>query len=81
MCGLAGVRAVGTLIGAEPGLYNLTARIRTASVSILAIALLGWFLRGANLADVWRHVRTARPGLLLLALVFVAATFWIRTFR
>jgi glycosyltransferase 2 family protein len=59
----------------------VTARIRTASVSILAIALLGWFLRGANLADVWRHVRTARPGLLLLALVFVAATFWIRTFR
>ena len=50
-------------------------------MSILAIALLGWFLRGANLADVWRHVRTARPSLLLLALVFVAATFWIRTFR
>ena len=59
----------------------VTARIRTASVSILAIALLGWFLRGANLADVWHHVQTARPSLLLLALVFVAATFWIRTFR
>jgi len=33
-------------------------------VSLLAIALLGWFLRGANLADVWRHVRTADVGLL-----------------
>jgi uncharacterized protein (TIRG00374 family) len=50
-------------------------------VSLLAIALLGWFLRDANLDDVWRHVRTARVSLLLLALVFVAATFWIRTFR
>lgn len=59
----------------------MTARIRTASVSILAIALLGWFLRGANLADVWRHVRTANVGLLVLALVFVSTTFWIRAFR
>lgn len=59
----------------------MTARIRTASVSILAIALVGWFLRGANLGDVWTHVRSARVSLLLLALVFIAATFWIRTFR
>jgi len=59
----------------------LTTRIRTAAVSLLAIALLGWFLRGANLADVWRHVRTAHVSLLLLALAFVASTFWIRTFR
>jgi len=59
----------------------LTARIRTASVSLLAIALLGWFLRGANLGDVWTHVRSADIGLLVLALVFVLATLWIRTFR
>ena len=59
----------------------MTARIRTASVSLLAIALLAWFLRDANFADVWRHVRTARISLLLLALGFVAATFWIRAFR
>jgi glycosyltransferase 2 family protein len=59
----------------------VTARIRTASVSLLAIALLGWFLRDANLADVWLHVRSAHKGLLLLSLVFVAATFWIRAFR
>jgi uncharacterized protein (TIRG00374 family) len=59
----------------------VTARIRTAAVSILAIALLAWFLRGANLGDVWTHVRSARISLLLLALVFVAATFWFRTWR
>jgi uncharacterized protein (TIRG00374 family) len=50
-------------------------------VSLLAIALLAWFLRGANLADVWRHVRTAHVSLLILALGFVASTFWIRAFR
>ncbi len=59
----------------------VTARIRTAAVSVLAIALLAWFLRGANLGDVWTHVRSARVSLLLLALVFVAATFWFRTWR
>jgi uncharacterized protein (TIRG00374 family) len=59
----------------------VTSRIRTAAVTLLAIALLGWFLRGANLGDVWQHVRSARISLLILALAFVAATFWIRTFR
>jgi glycosyltransferase 2 family protein len=50
-------------------------------VSFLAIALLGWFLRDANLGDVWRHVRSARVDLLLVALVFVASTLWIRAVR
>jgi uncharacterized protein (TIRG00374 family) len=59
----------------------VTNRVRTASVSILAIALLAWFLRDANLADVWMHVRGARLDLLLLAVVFIAATLWIRTIR
>jgi glycosyltransferase 2 family protein len=59
----------------------VTNRVRTVSVSILAIALLAWFLRDANLADVWMHVREARLDLLLLAIVFIAATLWIRTIR
>jgi glycosyltransferase 2 family protein len=59
----------------------VTNRVRTASVSILAIALLAWFLRDANLADVWMHVRAARLDLLLLAIVFIAATLWVRTIR
>ena len=50
-------------------------------MSLLAIALFGWFLRGANYSDVWLHVRSARIDLLLLSLVFVAVTFWIRAFR
>lgn len=50
-------------------------------MSLLAIALLGWFLRDANFSDVWLHVRSARIGLLVLALGFIASTFWFRTFR
>ena len=55
--------------------------LRTALVSILAIALLAWFLRNANLADVWRHVRSARIDLLLASLVLVASTYWVRVIR
>ena len=37
---------------------------RTALVSLLAVGLLVWFLRHANLADVWRQVQRARMDLL-----------------
>ena len=50
-------------------------------MSLLAIALLGWFLRDADIPDVWAHVRSARIDLLLLALVFVLLTLWIRAVR
>src|SRR5215216_5330948 len=55
--------------------------LRTALVSILAIALFAWFLRNANIADVWRHVRTARIDLLLAGLGLVGATYWVRVIR
>lgn len=55
--------------------------LRTAFVSILALALVAWFLRHANIADVWAHVREARVDLLLLGLVFVVATYWARAVR
>jgi uncharacterized protein (TIRG00374 family) len=50
-------------------------------VSVLAIALVAWFLRDANLADVWLHVRAARVELLGLGLVCMAATLWVRAVR
>jgi uncharacterized protein (TIRG00374 family) len=50
-------------------------------VSLLAIALVVWFLRDANLGLVWSHVRSARIDLLIVALVFVALTLWIRAVR
>jgi uncharacterized protein (TIRG00374 family) len=59
----------------------VAAHIRTALVSVLAIALLAWFLRHANLADVWDQVRTARVDLLIVGLVLVAATYWARVIR
>jgi len=54
---------------------------RTALVSLLAIALLGWFLSHANLAAVWQHVRAADLSLLGVGLVFVALTYVARAFR
>lgn len=50
-------------------------------MSLLAIALLGWFLRDANFSDVWMHLRGARLELLALAVAFVALTLWVRTVR
>jgi uncharacterized membrane protein YbhN (UPF0104 family) len=55
--------------------------LRTAFVSILALALVAWFLRHANIADVWMQVRQAHLGLLFLGLVFVLATYWARAVR
>lgn len=84
----AQLRGTGSAGSASRGLpcfrdpaYIVTTRFRTTSVTLLAIALLAWFLRDANFADVWRYVRAARIELLLLALAFVATTFWIRAFR
>ncbi len=59
----------------------MATHIRTASVSILAIALLAWFLRNANLADVWAHVRTVRVDLLVVGVILVASTYWVRVIR
>ncbi len=56
-------------------------RARTALVSLLAIALLAWFLRHANFADVWSQVRRARVDYLAYALGCVAITYWIRACR
>ena len=55
--------------------------LRTAFVSILALALVAWFLRNANIADVWTEVRQARLDLLILGFVFVMATYWARAIR
>ena len=59
----------------------MTTHTRTALVSLLAIALLGWFLSHANLSAVWRHVRSADLPLLGVGLLFVALTYVTRTFR
>jgi uncharacterized protein (TIRG00374 family) len=55
--------------------------LRTTIVSLLALVLVGWFLRHANLADVWSQVRHARGDLLVLAFVCVMLTYWARAVR
>jgi uncharacterized protein (TIRG00374 family) len=54
---------------------------RTALVSLLAAGLLVWFLRHANLADVWRQVQRARWDLLVAAFGVVLSTYWARAIR
>jgi uncharacterized protein (TIRG00374 family) len=54
---------------------------RTALVSLLAAGLLVWFLRHANLADVWHQVQRARLDLLGVAFGVVLTTYWARAVR
>jgi uncharacterized protein (TIRG00374 family) len=56
-------------------------RLRTIIVSVLAIALFAWFLRHANLADVWAQVRRARMDLLVAGFGAVVLTYLIRAYR
>lgn len=56
-------------------------RIRTVLVSVLAIALFAWFLRHANLADVWVQVRRARLDLLMAGFAVVVLSYLIRAYR
>ena len=56
-------------------------KLRTGIVSLLALGLLAWFLRGTNVTDVWRQVKQVRADLLVLSLLMVALTFLARTIR
>ena len=59
----------------------MSTHARTALVSLLAIALLGWFLSHANLIEVWHHVQRADLTMLFVGFVFVVLTYVARTFR
>jgi uncharacterized protein (TIRG00374 family) len=56
-------------------------RARTALVSILAIGLFVWFLRHANLPDVWVQLRRAQLGLIVAGFGAVVLTYVIRAWR
>jgi glycosyltransferase 2 family protein len=56
-------------------------KIRTLVVTCVSLGLLWWFLRHANLADVWEQVRRADKPFLVVGLMFVAATYWARAVR
>jgi uncharacterized protein (TIRG00374 family) len=56
-------------------------RTRSILVTVLAIALFGWFLRHANLPDVWAHLRHARADLLAAGVATVVLTYVVRAWR
>lgn len=55
--------------------------VRTLVVSLLAVALVAWFLRHANLADVWRQLRAADRPLMFWATLLLAPMMVIRSLR
>lgn len=56
-------------------------RLRTLLVVGLAMALLVWFLRHANLSSVWDELQHGRIDFLLFALVATGMTYVLRAFR
>ncbi len=56
-------------------------QLRTGLVSLLALGLFGWFLRNANIGNVWSAVRSADMRLLAAAVVLVGFTYWARAVR
>jgi uncharacterized protein (TIRG00374 family) len=59
----------------------MRAHLRTAIVVVLAVALLAWFLKDADLASVWTSMRNGRLDFLALALVATILTYLLRAFR
>jgi uncharacterized protein (TIRG00374 family) len=55
--------------------------LRTLFVVGLAVALLVWFLRHANLYSVWAELQEGRLDFLLVALVATGSTYMLRAFR
>jgi uncharacterized protein (TIRG00374 family) len=59
----------------------MRSRLRTVLILLLTLGLLGYFLRGADMREVWAETRRADSGDLLLALVATAATYLLRALR
>jgi uncharacterized protein (TIRG00374 family) len=59
----------------------LRAAVRTLLVTALAVALLAFFIRNADLSRVWTEMRAARPDLLALATFLTVPMFLVRAER
>lgn len=62
-------------------LLSLRAALRTLLVIALGVGLLAVFLRNADLARVWTEMKTARAGLLVVAVVLTFAMYVVRAER
>lgn len=59
----------------------MRSRLRAAVVVLLTVALLAYFLRGANLSDVWSVTRHADWGLLLVGVGITLMSYALRALR
>lgn len=59
----------------------MRAHLRTLVVLAATVALVALFLRNANLAEVWREVRSASPWLLLASIACQVITYLARAWR
>ena len=59
----------------------MRSHIRTVAVVVLALALLGLFLRNVDFSGVFREIARAQPGWLLLSLATIAVAGPRRTYR
>jgi hypothetical protein len=55
--------------------------LATGAAVAVTLGLLYWVLRGTSFADILVHLKAARPGPLILAVLLATATFPIRTIR
>ena len=55
--------------------------LKTLAVAGLTLALLGWFFRQADLSQVWREIREAKPWALALLLGITGLTYLLRALR
>lgn len=56
-------------------------RVRTVLILLLTFGLLAYFLRGADMREVWAETRRADGGALLLALAATGLTYVLRALR
>jgi uncharacterized protein (TIRG00374 family) len=59
----------------------MSSRVRTILILAITLALLAFFFKDANLAEVWAETRRADPSLLLLAVGFTMVTYALRAWR
>jgi uncharacterized protein (TIRG00374 family) len=54
---------------------------RPLVVILLTVGLLWWFLRSLDFAEVWRSIKSARPGLIGAAILVTLVTYLFRALR
>src|ERR671914_421591 len=59
----------------------MRSRVRAVLIVVITLALLAFFFRDANFAEVWAETRRADPWLLVAAVVVTGVTYVFRAWR